>query len=56
MGKFKELWEASGMSGYVADSGEPDTGFIKGDKKNGKIPEKWDGKTADRILDVIINL
>ena len=46
MGKFKELWEASGMSGYVADSGEPDTGFIKGDKKRvlGALegrPEPW---------------
>ena len=30
--------------------------ITSGDRKNGKIPEKWDGKTADRIIDVIINL
>ena len=35
MGKFKKMMEASSnISGYTdADEGEPDTGFIRGDKK-----------------------
>ena len=48
MGKFKKMMEASSnISGYTdADEGEPDTGFIRGDKKRilgglaGK-PEPW---------------
>ena len=46
MGKFKKLWEVSNVPGYSADSGEPDTGFIKGKEKRtlGKLqgrPEPW---------------
>ena len=34
MGKFKKLMEvSSNVGGYGADEGEPDTGFIRGDKK-----------------------
>ena len=47
MGKFKKMMEVSSVfSGYSADEGEPDTGFIRGDKKRklgtlaGK-PERW---------------
>ena len=47
MGKFKKLMEvSSNIGGYGADEGEPDTGFIRGDKKRvlgglaGK-PEPW---------------
>ena len=46
MGKFRKIWEASNHSSYNADEGEPDTGFIRGDKKRilgglvGK-PEPW---------------
>ena len=47
MGKFKKLMEvSSNVGGYGADEGEPDTGFIRGDKKRelgglaGK-PEPW---------------
>ena len=47
MGKFKKMMEVSSVfSGYGADEGEPDTGFIRGDKKRklgtlaGK-PERW---------------
>ena len=46
MGKFKKMWEVSNHSLYNADEGEPDTGFIRGDKKRvlgglaGK-PEPW---------------
>ena len=47
MGKFKKLMEVSSNVGrYVADDGEPDTGFIRGKKKrklgtlSGK-PEPW---------------
>ena len=47
MGKFKKLMEvSSNIAGYGADEGEPDTGFIRGDKKRvlgglaGK-PEPW---------------
>ena len=47
MGKFKKIMEVtSNVGGYNADEGEPDTGFIRGDKKRvlgglaGK-PEPW---------------
>ena len=47
MGKFKKIMEvSSNIGGYSADEGEPDTGFIRGDKKRvlgglaGK-PEPW---------------
>ena len=47
MGKFKRMMEVTSIvSGYSADEGEPDTGFIRGDKKRtlgtlaGK-PEPW---------------
>ena len=47
MGKFKKLMEvSSNIGGYSADDGEPDTGFIRGNKKrklgnlSGK-PENW---------------
>ena len=46
MGKFKKMWEVSNHSLYNADEGEPDTGFIRGDKERilgglaGK-PEPW---------------
>ena len=47
MGKFKKIMEvSSNIGGYGADEGEPDTGFIRGDKKRvlgglaGK-PEPW---------------
>ena len=46
MGKFKKMWEVSNHSLYNADEGEPDTGFIRGDKQRtlgtltGK-PERW---------------
>ena len=34
MGKFKRMMEVTSIvSGYSADEGEPDTGFIRGDKK-----------------------
>ena len=33
MGKFKKMWEVSNHSLYNADEGEPDTGFIRGDKE-----------------------
>ena len=26
---------------------------LNGKKKQGEIPEKWDGKTADRIAEII---
>ena len=35
MGKFKDLWESSNVPGYAADGGEPDTGFIRGIRKEG---------------------
>ena len=47
MGKFKKLMEvSSNVGGYGADEGEPDTGFIRGDKKRvlGRLagkPEPW---------------
>ena len=47
MGKFKKLMEvSSNVGGYGADEGEPDTGFIRGDKQRrlGKLegkPEPW---------------
>ena len=47
MGKFKKMMEvSSNIGGYGADEGEPDTGFIRGDKKRklGKLsgkPEPW---------------
>jgi len=47
MGKFKKIMEvSSNIGGYGADDGEPDTGFIRGNKKRklgtlvGK-PEPW---------------
>ena len=46
MGKFKKMSEVSNHSLYNADEGEPDTGFIRGDKERilgglaGK-PEPW---------------
>ena len=47
MGKFKKMMEvSSNIGGYGADDGEPDTGFIRGNKKRklgtlvGK-PENW---------------
>ena len=46
MGKFKKLMEITSNAGYTGDEGEPDTGFIRGDKKrklgglSGK-PEPW---------------
>tara|TARA_B100000287_G_scaffold188086_1_gene177842 strand:- start:138 stop:863 length:726 start_codon:yes stop_codon:yes gene_type:complete len=47
MGKFKKMMEvSSNIGGYGADDGEPDTGFIRGNKKRtlgtlaGK-PEPW---------------
>ena len=47
MGKFKKLMEvSSNIGGYGCDEGEPDTGFIRGDRKrtlgtlSGK-PEPW---------------
>ena len=34
MGKFKKIMEvSSNIGGYGADEGEPDTGFIRGDKE-----------------------
>ena len=33
MGKFKKIMEITSNAGYVGDEGEPDTGFIRGDKK-----------------------
>ena len=47
MGKFKKIMEvSSNIGGYGADEGEPDTGFIRGDKKRvlGGLagnPEPW---------------
>ena len=46
MGKFKKIMEITSNAGYVGDEGEPDTGFIRGDRKRklgtlaGK-PEPW---------------
>ena len=46
MSKFKKIIEITSNVGYVGDEGEPDTGFIRGDKKrklgtlSGK-PEPW---------------
>ena len=46
MSKFKKIMEITSNVGYVGDEGEPDTGFIRGDKKrklgtlSGK-PEPW---------------
>ena len=33
MGKFKKMMEVTSNTGYTGDEGEPDTGFIRGDKK-----------------------
>ena len=47
MGKFKKMMEvSSNIGGYSADEGEPDTGFLRGEKKRvlGKLsgkPEPW---------------
>ena len=47
MGKFKKMMEvSSNIGGYGADEGEPDTGFLRGEKKRvlGKLsgkPEPW---------------
>jgi UDP-N-acetylglucosamine 2-epimerase (non-hydrolysing) len=30
--------------------------LFSGNWKKGSIPEKWDGKTADRIIDIILNI
>ena len=30
--------------------------FFKGTPKQGKIPEKWDGKTSERIVDILLSL
>tara|TARA_R100001129_G_scaffold37936_3_gene25539 strand:+ start:9683 stop:10642 length:960 start_codon:yes stop_codon:yes gene_type:complete len=47
MGRFKKMMEiSSNIGGYIGDEGEPDTGFIRGEKKRrlgvlaGK-PEPW---------------
>ncbi len=47
MSKYKKIMEVSSVTGrYPADEGEPDTGFIRGDRKRklgtlaGK-PEPW---------------
>ena len=46
MGKFKKMMEVTSNVGYVGDEGEPDTGFIRGNKERklgtltGK-PERW---------------
>jgi len=46
MGKFKKVMEMTSNVGYTADEGEPDTGFIRGNRKrklgnlSGK-PENW---------------
>ena len=29
--------------------------IINGSSKSGKIPEKWDGQTAERIIDIILH-
>ena len=48
MGKFKKIMEiSSNIGSYTGDEGEPDTGFIKGNKKRilnrhrGSKPENW---------------
>jgi len=47
MGKFKKMMEVTSNAGYIGDEGEPDTGFIKGNKKRilnrhrGSKPENW---------------
>jgi len=48
LGKFKKIMEVSSNIGsYAGDEGEPDTGFIKGNKKRklnqhrGSKPENW---------------
>jgi hypothetical protein len=28
---------------------------LSGNKKNGQIPELWDGKVAERISEIIVN-
>jgi hypothetical protein len=28
----------------------------RGDVPRGKVPEKWDGKAADRIVEILVNL
>mgnify|MGYP003639680026 CR=1 FL=1 len=33
MGKFKKVMEMTSNVGYTADEGEPDTGFIRGNRK-----------------------
>ena len=46
MGKFKKMMDVTSNAGYTGDEGEPDTGFIRGDKRrklgilSGK-PEPW---------------
>ena len=30
--------------------------LLEGKWKKGNIPEKWDGKTADRIIDILLNI
>ena len=30
--------------------------MVKGDWKKGGIPELWDGKTAERIVEIIVSL
>ena len=47
MGKFKKMMEVTSNASYIGDEGEPDTGFIKGNKKRilnrhrGSKPENW---------------
>ena len=48
MGKFKKMMEvSSNLGSYIGDEGEPDTGFIKGNKirvlnrHRGSKPENW---------------
>lgn len=30
--------------------------IIAGNWKSGKIPDKWDGKTANRIVDILLSI
>ena len=30
--------------------------LLEGKWKKSNIPEKWDGKTADRIIDILLNI
>ena len=54
MGKFKKLMEvSSNVGGYGADEGEPDTGFIRGDKE--RVLGGLAGNLKDGLKEVVTN-